>query len=239
MMGAERRSLVMTEDDKRLTAYHEAGHTIVGRLVPDHDPVHKVSIIPRGRALGVTLFLPEKDRYSMSKRQLESQISSLFGGRVAEELIFGADAVTTGAQNDIERATELARNMVTRWGLSDILGPLSYAEDESEVFLGRAVTQHKEVSVKTAESIDKEIRAIIDRNYRRTRDILETSKDKLHAMADALMRFETLDSDQIGDIMADRPVRPPENSGNDAGGIGKKVRGSNNPLPVKGELPQT
>ena len=164
MMGAERRSLVMTEDDKRLTAYHEAGHTIVGRLVPDHDPVHKVSIIPRGRALGVTLFLPERDRYSMSKRQLESQISSLFGGRVAEELIFGADAVTTGAQNDIERATDLARKMVTRWGLSDSLGPLSYGEDDTEVFLGGTVTQHKEVSAETAEAIDREIRAIIDRN---------------------------------------------------------------------------
>ncbi len=239
MMGAERRSLVMTEDDKRLTAYHEAGHTIVGRLVPDHDPVHKVSIIPRGRALGVTLFLPERDRYSLSKRQLESQISSLFGGRVAEELIFGADAVTTGAQNDIERATELARNMVTRWGLSDSLGPLSYAEDESEVFLGRAVTQNKEVSVKTAESIDEEIRSIIDRNYQRTRDLLVANDDKLHVMAEALMRFETLDSDQISDIMMDRPVRPPEESGNTSGGIGSENRRKPASLPATEEVPQT
>ena len=239
MMGAERRSLVMTDDDKRLTAYHEAGHTIVGRLVPDHDPVHKVSIIPRGRALGVTLFLPERDRYSMSKRQLESQISSLFGGRVAEALIFGDDAVTTGAQNDIERATELARNMVTRWGLSETLGPLSYGEDEGEVFLGRAVTQHKEISAETAETIDREIRAIIDKNYQRTRDILTANLDKLHAMAEALMRFETLDSDQIGDVMSSRPVRPPQDYRNDAGGGGTKVPRRNNPLPVKEELPQT
>ena len=239
MMGAERRSLVMTEDDKRLTAYHEAGHTIVGRLVPDHDPVHKVSIIPRGRALGVTLFLPERDRYSMSKRQLESQISSLFGGRVAEQLIFGADSVTTGAQNDIERATELARKMVTRWGLSETLGPLSYGEDEGEVFLGRAVTQHNEVSADTAEAIDREIRAIIVRNYDRTRDILTANLDKLHAMAEALMRFETLDSEQIGDVMANRPVRPPEDYRDDSDGGGTKKPRRSNPLPVRGELPQT
>ncbi len=239
MMGAERRSLVMTEDDKRLTAYHEAGHTIVGRLVPDHDPVHKVSIIPRGRALGVTLFLPERDRYSMSKRQLESQISSLFGGRVAEELIFGADAVTTGAQNDIERATELARNMVTRWGLSETLGPLSYGEDEGEIFLGRAVTQHKEISAETAETIDREIRAIIDKNYKRTRDMLSANVDKLHEMAEALMRFETLDSDQIGDVMANRPVRPPQDYRDDSDGGGTQKPSRSNPLPVQGELPQT
>ena len=207
MMGAERRSIVMSESEKKLTAYHEAGHAIVGRLVPEHDPVHKVSIIPRGRALGVTLFLPERDRYSMSKRQLESQISTLFGGRLAEEMIFGPEHVTTGASNDIERATDIARNMVTRFGLSDSLGPLAYAEDEGEVFLGRSVTQQRQVSPETAQSIDKEVRAIIDRNYRRAKQLLDSNMEKLHAMADALMRFETIDKDQIDDIMAGRPVR--------------------------------
>jgi len=167
MMGAERKSMVMSEDEKRLTAYHEAGHAIVGRLVPSHDPVYKVSIIPRGRALGVTMFLPEQDRFSASKERLESQISSLFGGRVAEELIFGVEQVTTGASNDIERVTELARNMVTKWGLSERLGPLAYGEDEGEVFLGRSVTQQKTVSDETVHSIDEEIRRIVDRNYQR------------------------------------------------------------------------
>jgi cell division protease FtsH len=213
MMGAERRSLVMTEDEKRLTAYHEAGHTIVGRLVPEHDPVHKVSIIPRGRALGVTLFLPERDRYSVTKRHLESQISSLFGGRVAEELIFGPDSVTTGAQNDIERATDIARHMVMKWGLSEKLGPLAYQDEEGEVFLGRAVTQHKGVSDDTARLIDQEVRATIDRNYKRTRRILTENLDKLHVMAEALMRYETLTSEQIDDVMAGRPVRAPEDEG--------------------------
>jgi len=207
LMGAERRSLVMSEDEKRLTAYHEAGHTIVGRLVPEHDPVHKVSIIPRGRALGVTLFLPERDRYSLSKRQLESQLSSLFGGRVAEELIFGAERVTTGAQNDIERATDLARNMVTRWGLSERMGPLSYAEDEGEIFLGRSITQHKRISANTAREIDEEVRSVIDRNYDRTRRLLEENLEKLHEMAAALIQFETLSSGQIDDIMMGRAVR--------------------------------
>ena len=167
MMGAERKSMVMSDDEKKLTAYHEAGHAIVGRLVPDHDPVYKVSIIPRGRALGVTMFLPEEDRYSYSKRRLESQISSLFGGRIAEEVIFGMDSVTTGASNDIERATDIARNMVTKWGLSEKLGPLAYSEDEGEVFLGRSVTQHKNVADDTARVIDEEIREFIDRNYER------------------------------------------------------------------------
>jgi cell division protease FtsH len=213
MMGAERRSLVMTEDEKRLTAYHEAGHTIVGRLVPEHDPVHKVSIIPRGRALGVTLFLPERDRYSMTKRHLESQLSSLFGGRVAEELVFGPDSVTTGAQNDIQRATDIARHMVMKWGLSEKLGPLAYQEEEGEVFLGRAVTQHKNVSDDTARVIDQEVRAIIDRNYDRTRQILVENQDKLHAMAAALMRYETLSSEQIDDVMAGRPARAAEDGG--------------------------
>jgi cell division protease FtsH len=212
MMGAERRSMVMSEAERKLTAYHEAGHVIVGRTVPEHDPVHKVSIIPRGRALGVTLFLPERDRYSMSKRQLESQISSLFGGRLAEEMIFGAEQVTTGASNDIERATEIARNMVTRFGLSDGLGPLAYAEDEGEVFLGRSVTQHRHVSPETALTIDKEVRIIIDRNYQRAQQILTEHLDKLHVMAEALLRFETIARDQIDDIMAGRPMREPEDA---------------------------
>jgi cell division protease FtsH len=213
MMGTERRSMVMSPEEKRLTAYHEAGHAIVGRLVPEHDPVHKVSIIPRGRALGVTLFLPEKDRYSLTKRHLESQISSLFGGRVAEELIFGADSVTTGAQNDIERATSIARHMVMKWGLSDKLGPLAYQDEEGEVFLGHSVTQRKQVSDDTARAIDGEVRAVIDRNYERTRRILTENLERLHAMAEALVRYETLSSEQLDDVMAGRPVRAPEDSG--------------------------
>ncbi len=192
MMGAERKSMAMKEDEKRLTAYHEAGHAIVGLNVPSHDPVYKVSIIPRGRALGVTMFLPEEDRYSHSKEHLESQISSLFGGRIAEELIFGAQSVTTGASNDIMRATDIARNMVTKWGLSDRMGPLAYGEDEGEVH-----------------AIDEEVRAFIDRNYDRAAGILNDHIDKLHAMADALMKFETIDSDQIRDIMEGRDPRPP------------------------------
>ncbi len=210
MMGAERRSMVMSEKEKRLTAYHESGHAIVGRMVPDHDPVHKVTIIPRGRALGVTMFLPEEDRYSMSKQRLESQISSLFGGRVAEELIFGVENVTTGAQNDIQRATEIARSMVTKWGLSSRLGPLTYSDEEGEVFLGHSVTKHKEVSDETSHAIDEEIRAIIDRNYDRTSTILNEHMDKLHVMADALMKYETIDKDQIDDIMAGKTPRPPK-----------------------------
>ena len=211
MMGAERRSMVMSEDEKKLTAYHEAGHAIVGRLVPAHDPVYKVSIIPRGRALGVTMFLPEGDRYSYSKQRLESSISSLFGGRLAEELIFGAESVTTGAQNDIHRATEIARNMVTKWGLSDKLGPLSYGEDEGEVFLGHSVTQHKAISDDTANAIDEEIRSIINRNYQRSENILRENMDKLHVMAEALIKYETIDSDQITDILEGRAPRPPAN----------------------------
>ncbi|HUM90509.1 MAG TPA: ATP-dependent zinc metalloprotease FtsH [Candidatus Competibacter sp.] len=207
MMGAERKSMVMSEEEKKLTAYHEAGHAIVGRLVPSHDPVYKVSIIPRGRALGVTMFLPEGDRYSFSKQRLESQISSLFGGRIAESLIFGPDFVTTGAQNDIERATDIARSMVTKWGLSDRLGPLTYSEDDGEVFLGRSVTRHKNVSDETAHVIDEEIRSIIDRNYRRSEQMLRENLDKLHAMADALIKYETIDSEQIDDIMAGRSPR--------------------------------
>jgi len=201
MMGAERKSMVMNDQEKKLTAYHEAGHAIVGRLVPSHDPVYKVSIIPRGRALGVTMFLPEEDRYSHSKEHLESQVSSLFGGRIAEELIFGEESVTTGASNDIERATSIARNMVTRWGLSDRLGPLTYAEEEGEVFLGRSVTKHKNVSDDTAHAIDEEIRSVIDRNYDRAERLLKENMDKLHAMAQALIKYETIDSEQIDAIM--------------------------------------
>ncbi len=210
MMGAERRSMVMSEKDKTLTAYHEAGHAIVGRLVPEHDPVYKVSIIPRGRALGVTMFLPEDDRYSFTRKQLESQISSLFGGRIAEELIFGADSVTTGASNDIERATEIARNMVTKWGLSERLGPLSYTEDEGEVFLGRSVTQHKNLGDDTARIIDEEVRNFIDRNYERAETILKENINILHMMADALMKYETIDTAQIDALMEGKEPPPPE-----------------------------
>ena len=210
MMGAERRSMVMNEAEKKLTAYHEAGHAIVGLSVPDHDPVYKVSIIPRGRALGVTMFLPEEDRYSYSKRRLNSQIASLFGGRIAEELVFGADAVTTGASNDIERATDIARNMVTKWGLSDRLGPLTYTEEDGEVFLGRTVTQHKQVSDVTIHAIDEEVRRIIDSNYQLATGVLNAHLEQLHAMANALIKFETIDDAQIKDIMAGREPRPPE-----------------------------
>jgi cell division protease FtsH len=209
MMGAERKSMVMSDTEKRNTAYHEAGHAIVGLVVPEHDPVYKVTIIPRGRALGVTMFLPEQDRYSSSKRSLESRISTLFGGRVAEELIFGVDAVTTGASNDIERATDLARNMVTRWGLSDRLGPQTYTEEEGEVFLGRSMGQHKQVSDDTARIIDEEVRRLIDSNYERTRKILTDNVAKLHKMAEALIKYETIDEHQIADIMAGGEARVP------------------------------
>jgi cell division protease FtsH len=210
MMGSERKSMVMKDKEKKMTAYHESGHAIVGLLVPSHDPVYKVSIIPRGRALGVTMFLPEEDRYSLSKEQLNSQISSLFGGRIAEELIYGSDMVTTGASNDIERATDLARNMVTKWGLSAKLGPLAYTEEEGEVFLGRSVTKHKHVSDETAHIIDEEIRHVIDSNYDRAETILKENIDKLHTMTEALMKYETIDRDQIDDIMAGRDVREPK-----------------------------
>jgi len=210
MMGAERRSMVMSEKEKLNTAYHEAGHAIVGYCVPDHDPVYKVTIMPRGNALGVTMYLPEEDRYSFSKSTLESNISTLFGGRIAEEMTLGPDHVTTGASNDIERATEIARNMVTKWGLSEKLGPLTYSEDDGEVFLGRSVTQHKNVSDVTAHAIDEEIRKIIDRNYQRARSILEEQEKKLHAMAKALMKYETIDITQVKDIMEGREPKPPE-----------------------------
>jgi len=210
MMGAERKSMVISEDERKLTAYHEAGHAIVGLSVQDHDPVYKVTIIPRGIALGLTMFLPEQDRYSFSKKRLVSQITSLFGGRAAEELIFGKDSVTTGASNDIERATEIARKMVTKWGLSDKLGPLTYIEDEGEVFLGRSVTQHKQVSDITVKTIDEEVRRIIDQSYQDAAKILKTNIKRLHKMAEALIKYETLDENQIGDIMNDKEPRPPE-----------------------------
>jgi len=210
MMGAERRSMVMSDKEKELTAYHEAGHAIVGRTVPGHDPVYKVSIIPRGRALGVTMFLPTEDRYSYTKQQLESNISSLYGGRLAEEMIFGSEAVTTGASNDIQRATELAHNMVTKWGLSDNMGPLTYGEDEGEVFLGRSVTQHKAVSDLTAKQIDEDVRAVINRNYARAEQILKDNIDKLHLMAKTLIKYETIDSDQIDAIMNGREPGEPK-----------------------------
>lgn len=210
MMGAERRTMVMNEKEKRLTAYHEAGHAIVGLNVPEHDPVYKVTIIPRGRALGVTMFLPEEDRYSYTKQRIQSQIASMFGGRVAEELIFGAEYITTGASNDIEKATELARNMVTKWGLSEKLGPLTYGEEEGEVFLGRSVTRRKELSDATAKAIDEEIRNIIERNYQWARKILQGNLDKLHLMAEALIKYETIGELQIQDIVAGKPARAPE-----------------------------
>jgi cell division protease FtsH len=209
MMGAERRSMVMSESEKKLTAYHEAGHALVGLSVEQHDPVYKVTIIPRGRALGVTMFLPEQDRYSYSKQRLESQIAGLFGGRIAEGLIFGALNITTGASNDIERATEIARNMVTKWGLSDNLGPLTYGEEEGEVFLGREMSRRKGVSDSTAQAIDAEIRIIIDRNYQLAEKILNDRIEKLHLMADALIKYETIGELQIQDIMAGRDARPP------------------------------
>ena len=210
MMGTERKSMVISEEERKLTAYHEAGHAIVGLSVQDHDPVYKVTIIPRGIALGLTMFLPEQDRYSFSKRRLVSQITSLFGGRAAEELIFGKDSVTTGASNDIEKATEIARKMVTKWGLSDKLGPLTYIEDEGEVFLGRSVTQHKQVSDITVKTIDEEVRRIIDQSYHDAADILKTNIKRLHKMAAALIKYETLDENQIGDIMNDKEPKPPE-----------------------------
>ncbi len=214
MMGAERRSMVMSEEEKTLTAYHEAGHAIVGLNMPQHDPVYKVTIIPRGRALGVTMYLPEQDRLSYSKQYLESMLASLFGGRVAEELVFGDDRVTTGASNDIERATDIARKMVTQWGLSKALGPLTYAEDEGEVFLGHSVSRHKQVSEITAQKIDEEVRAIIERAYGKARDILEKQRDKLERMAKALIQYETLDSKQIEAIMkGEEPVEPANDDG--------------------------
>ena len=233
MMGAERKSMVMSEKEKQNTAYHEAGHAIVGRVVPEHDPVYKVSIIPRGRALGVTMFLPEEDRYSLSKRALISQICSLYGGRIAEEMTLGFDGVTTGASNDIMRASQIARNMVTKWGLSEKLGPLMYAEDEGEVFLGRGGGgQSASFSGETAKLIDSEVRSIIDQCYGTAKQILTDNRDKLDAMADALMKYETIDADQIDDIMAGRAPREPRDW---EGGSGT----SGTPPVVQNERPET
>lgn len=209
LMGSERKSMVMSEAEKEMTAYHEAGHAIVGRMVPDHDPVYKVSIIPRGRALGVTMYLPEQDRVSHSKRHLESMLSSLYGGRIAEQIIYGDDYVTTGASNDIERATDIARKMVTQWGLSEKMGPLLYTEDDDQVYLGRSVAQSKQMSDETMKLIDTEIRGLVDRNYSRAKTILEENTDILHSMKDALMKYETLDAAQIDDLMERRTVREP------------------------------
>jgi cell division protease FtsH len=218
MMGAERKSMVMSEHEKRNTAYHEAGHAIVGRLMPEHDPVYKVSIIPRGRALGVTMFLPEEDRYSHSRRHIISQICSLFGGRIAEEMTLGKEGITTGASNDIKRATEIARKMVTQWGLSEKMGPLMYDEVGEEVFLGRSAAQpHQGISDETATQIDQEVRRIIDECYETAQRLLEENIEKLHMMAEALMQYETLDSDQIDDIMAGREPRPPSDWDSDEG----------------------
>jgi cell division protease FtsH len=211
IMGAERRSMVMPEEERRNTAYHESGHTIVARMLPKTDPVHKVTVIPRGRALGVTMQLPTEDRYSQDRDRLLSMIAVLFGGRIAEELFM--NQMTTGASNDFERATEIARRMVTQWGMSDELGTMVYGENEGEVFLGRSVTTHKSVSEATMQKVDAEIRRIIDQQYRVARKILEGNRDKVEVMAKALLEYETLDADQIGDIMAGKPPRPPKPSG--------------------------
>ena len=227
MMGAERKSMVMSEKERMNTAYHEAGHAIVGRLMPEHDPVYKVSIIPRGRALGVTMFLPEEDRYSLSKQHILSQVCSLYGGRIAEEMTLGKNGVTTGASNDIQRATEMARNMVTKWGLSEELGPLLYSEDDGEVFLGRsAASQSKTVSDETAIAIDKEVRRIVDECYDKAAKILEENRNLLELMKDALIEYETIDAAQIDDIMEGKKPRPPadwSDSDEDSSGGASKV----------------
>ncbi|UML92829.1 ATP-dependent zinc metalloprotease FtsH [Shewanella xiamenensis] len=229
MMGAERRSMVMSEAEKEMTAYHEAGHAIVGCLVPEHDPVHKVTIIPRGRALGVTFFLPEADAISQSRRKLESQISVAYGGRLAEELIYGSEKVSTGASQDIKYATSIARNMVTQWGFSDKLGPLLYAEEEGEVFLGRSMGKAKAMSDETATLIDAEVKAFIDKNYGRAKQILLDNIDILHSMKDALMKYETIDSLQIDDLMNRREVRQPADWQADDNGSNDKGNGKGEP----------
>jgi cell division protease FtsH len=235
MMGTENRSMAMSDSEKTLTAYHEAGHAIVGRLVPEHDPVYKVTIIPRGRALGVTMYLPEGDKYSYNRTAIESMLCSLYGGRVAEEIIFGNDKVTTGASNDIERATKMARNMATKWGLSNELGPIAYGEEEDEVFLGRSVTQHKNVSDDTARRIDEVVRSILDKAYARTTTILTENVDKLHSMAKLLLEYETIDVPQIDAIMEGREPPPP--MGWNKSGNGKA---ENIPLPpIAGPAAQT
>jgi len=208
MMGAERRSMVMPEEERRNTAYHESGHTVVARLLPKTDPVHKVTIIPRGRALGVTMQLPEQDRYSQDRNRLLDTITVLFGGRIAEEIFM--HQMTTGASNDFERATEIARRMVTQWGMSDELGTMVYGENEGEVFLGRSITTHKNVSEATLQKVDAEIRRIIDTQYKLARKLIEENRDKVEAMAQSLLEWETLDAEQINDIMQGRPPRAPK-----------------------------
>ena len=210
MMGAERRSMVMPEHERRNTAYHESGHAIVARLLPKTDPVHKVTIIPRGRALGVTMQLPKEDRYSMDREQILENIAVLFGGRIAEELFM--NQMTTGASNDFQRATDMARRMVTEWGMSEALGPMVYAENEQEVFLGRSVTSTKNVSEATQQKVDAEVRRIIDQQYALARQLLDDNRDKVHAMANALLEWETIDADQVNDIMQGRPPRSPKPS---------------------------
>lgn len=232
MMGSERKTMVMSESEKEMTAYHEAGHAIIGRLVPDHDPVYKVSIIPRGRALGVTMYLPEQDRFSHSKQHLESNISSLYGGRIAEEVIYGSDKVSTGASNDIERATNIARKMVTQWGLSDKMGPMLFAEEEGEVFLGRTSAKSLHMSDGTAKLIDEEIKAVINRNYQRAENLIKENMDILHAMKDALMKYETIDALQIDDLMARTTVRPPA-GWDDKSDSNSNGKGDNNAEVVK------
>ncbi|MEZ5463063.1 ATP-dependent zinc metalloprotease FtsH [Dokdonella sp.] len=242
MMGAERRSMIMSDEEKKLTAYHEAGHAIVGLSVPEHDPVHKVTIIPRGRALGVTMFLPETDRYSHSKSSLDSRLASLYGGRVAEELIFGDDKVTTGASNDIQRATQLARDMVTKYGLSEELGPMTYTDEEDEVFLGRSVTQHKHVSEATARRIDEVVRAVIDRAYERAREILTRESSKLESMAQALLQYETIDREMIAAIMEGREPDPPKDWTSDSdkrGSGGGASSGGSGESPIGGPATQS
>jgi cell division protease FtsH len=234
LMGSERRSMVMSEQEKRLTAYHEAGHAIVGLNVPEHDPVYKVSIIPRGRALGVTMFLPEQDRYSYTKRRLLSQLCGLYGGRIAEEMIFGADSVTTGASNDIERATEIARNMVTKWGLSELLGPVTYGEEQGEVFLGRNMSQRQEISAETSNTIDKEVRRLLDESYATAKNILEENKQYLHLMSEALMKFETIDQSQIAEIMEGKEPTPPEDWDEDGNSNTKASNPKSSPDPTTG-----
>ena len=236
LMGVEKHTMVMSEEDKRLTAYHEAGHCIVGRLMPDHDPVYKVSVMPRGQALGITMFLPEKDQYSASKRKLEGQIAGLFGGRLAEKLIFGADRVTTGAANDIERATELARNMVTRWGLSDKLGPMHYGEEAGQAIFGQPGAQGGSVSSNVAQLIDEEIRSLIDLNYLRAEKILQDNIAILHKMAESLIKWETIDRWQIDDLMNGKETRPPMKYG-DMYGRNKSLSLSNNEVQGDANLP--
>ena len=238
MMGAERRSMVMTEEQKASTAYHEAGHAIIGRLVPEHDPVHKVTIIPRGRALGVTFFLPEGDQISASRQKLESQISTLYGGRLAEEIIYGPENVSTGASNDIKVATNIARNMVTQWGFSEKLGPLLYADEDGEVFLGRSVSKAQHMSDETARTIDEEIRGLIERNYKRARQILMDNLDILHTMKDALMKYETIDAPQIDDLMNRVPVREPAGWEGDKPKANSRPPESSNQVPVQ-EAPES